>query len=177
MKALYTSTLLTLALGLGACTSEYPLVEGYPLTYQKKFWVVQHWDGIATHVAQRLASALSPVRSTGQPVVLYVEKPSPPTEFNEAFHTLLITHLLAQGFGISEDPGAGLPVKYEVQVVTHNLPDLPPPDHEVIVTTSVMTGNRYLTRTSDIYYITEYDIDHYLAQTGPTTRIMEVVGP
>ena len=177
MKAHYMFLLLTLTLGLGACAPQYPLVEDYPAAYQKKLWVVQHWNGIAAQVAERLASAITPLRPPNQPVVVYVERPKPVTEFDQAFHELLITQLLGHGLGVSEDPRhAGLLVRYNVQTVAHNLPHPPPPDDEVLVNTSVLLGNHYLVRTSDIYYITDYDIDQYLAQ-APSTRVMEVVGP
>jgi hypothetical protein len=53
------------------------------------------------------------------------------------------------------------------------------PNNEIIVTTSVMSGDRYVARVRDIYYISDNNVGQYVAR-GPnpvTTRIMEVVGP
>ncbi len=52
------------------------------------------------------------------------------------------------------------------------------PNSEIIVTTSVMSGDRYVARLRDIYYVSDNNIDQYIAK-GPapvTTRMMEVVG-
>lgn len=50
------------------------------------------------------------------------------------------------------------------------------PDNEIIVTTSVMSGDRYLVRISDIYYVNDNNRDQYIAKAAPPTRLMEVVG-
>jgi hypothetical protein len=47
-----------------------------------------------------------------------------------------------------------------------------------IVTTSVMSGDRYVSRVRDIYYVSDNNVDQYIAK-GPapvTTRMVEVVG-
>ncbi len=174
MKALYTSLIVAFSVGLGACASQVPSVEKRPPSMERKMWVAQHWEEIADHVAQRLATALAASHSPEKPLVLYVKKPQSTSTFSSALHDLLITHLLGQGFGVSDDPSEGLPVEYDVQVITHNVPQ-PPPDTEVLITTSVLSGDRYLARVSDIYYVPNYNLGQYLAQAP--TMLMEVVGP
>lgn len=51
------------------------------------------------------------------------------------------------------------------------------PHSEVIVNTSVTNRDRFVTRTRDIYYISDNNIGQYLAQTPPSYRRMGVVGP
>jgi hypothetical protein len=174
MKALYTSLIVAFSVGLGACAAQVPSVEQRPLSVERKMWLAQHWEEIADQVTQRLATVLAASHSPEKPLVLYVKKPQAASTFNSALHDLLITHLLGQGFGVSDDPSEGLPVAYDVQVITHNVPQ-PPPDTEVLITTSVLSGDRYLARVSDIYFIPNYNLAQYLAQ-APTVA-MEVVGP
>ncbi len=53
------------------------------------------------------------------------------------------------------------------------------PNNEIIFTTSVMSGERYVARVRDIYYISDNNVGQYIAR-GPdpaTTSIVEVVGP
>lgn len=175
MKVLYAYLLLVVLLGLGACASQTPVAQPYPVTYQKKMQAAQHWDMVAADVASRLRSAIASTDSAGRTVVLSVQKPKTNTAFNQAFHDLLITRLIEQGFSVSSSPSAGLPVTYEVQVI----PNYDTPDTEVLITTSLMSGDRYLARINDIYYISNDNSDQYryLARaTGPATRRMEVVG-
>jgi hypothetical protein len=131
---------------------------------------------------------------------------------------------MERGFSITENPASGLPLTYDVQVVSHNdrgfirpMPGMftalassvfvlrsiadesstaawmagavgmdvvtgyitDNPNNEIIVTTSVMSGDRYVARVRDIYYISDNNVGQYVAR-GPdpvTTRIVEVVGP
>lgn len=222
MKISY-APLLILCLGLGACMSQVPVATTYPVTYQKKMQAAQHWDILAADVANRLRDSLIGPDGQGRPVALYVQQPRYDSEFGVAFHSLLVTHLLEQGFRMSENPAAGLPVTYDIQVVTHKdrgfirpmpgvftaltgsvlvLRDMADhdataatmlgavgldvatgfvtdnPDSELIVTTSVMSGDRYVARISDIYYISDNNVDQYYAKAPPpvTTRMVEVVG-
>jgi len=224
MKISY-APLAILCLGLGACMSQVPVATTYPVTYQKKMQAAQHWDILTADIAQRLRDNLvGSGESPGRPVSLYVQQPRYSSEFGIAFHNLLVTHLLEQGFAMSEGPSGGLPVNYDIQVVTHKdrgfirptpglftaltgtvlvLRDVADthsgaaagmlgavaldvatgyitdtPNSEIIVNTSVMNGDRYVTRLRDIYYVSDNNVDQYIAK-GPapvTTRMMEVVG-
>jgi hypothetical protein len=224
MKILY-APLVILCLGLGACMSQVPVPTTYPVTFQKKMQAAHHWDVLATDVANRLHDTLIGTgEQQGRPVSLYVQQPRYNSEFGSAFHNLLITHLLERGFFMSESPMEGLPVSYDIQVVTHNDRGFirPPPgfftaltssvlvlrsvgdnnpatatmlgavgldvatgfltdqpSSEIIVTTSVMNGDRYVARLRDIYYVSDNNVSQYVAaKPAPvTTRMMEIVGP
>lgn len=224
MKISY-APLVILCLGLGACVSQIPVATTYPVSFQKKMQAAEHWDILASDVANRLHDNLiGSGQQQGRPVSLYVQQPRYNSTFGEAFHNLLITHLLERGFLVSENPANGLPLNYDIQVVTHKdrgfirpMPGLftalagsvyvlrsvaddsstaavmlgavgldvvtgyitDNPNSEIIVTTSVMSGDRYVARLRDIYYISDNNVGQYIA-SGPapvTTRIMEVVGP
>lgn len=126
MKALYTLPILMVFLGIGACASHVPVPTNYPQTYQQRMLTAHHWNVLADTVAQRLADALIGANPTGETVVLNVQGARCCTTFNQAFHDLLMTHLLQKGFGVTVDPNAGLPVKYQVQVITHEAKGLAP---------------------------------------------------
>ena len=223
MKISY-APLVILCLGLGACASQVPVATTYPVSFQRKMQAAEHWDILTAHVANRLQdSVVGSGPQQGRPVALYVEQPRYNSEFGIAFHNLLITHLLERGFLVSENPGGGYAVSYDVQVVTHKdrgfirpTPGLftaltgsvlvldataqsnpataammgavgldvatgfivDQPNSEIIVTTSVMSGDRYVTRLRDIYYVSDNNVGQYIAKGPPpvTTRIMEVVG-
>jgi hypothetical protein len=227
MKVLYSLFVFVLFFGLWACTSQVPVPQSYPLTYQQKMITAHHWDVLADTVAQRLHDAMASTHPTGETLVLNVQGPRCCTVFNQAFHDLLMTHLLQKGFGITTNPNEGLPIKYQVQLITHEfgptstsaesmtsqgsyaaaVPSPSPGDgfnnrssfyyqdmtsnnvgpsllvlntpntiSEVIVTTSLMNGERFVTRMSDIYYVSDDNRDEY-AVTAPTpTRLMEVTG-
>lgn len=221
MKILHAA-LVVLCLGLSACMSQVPMATTYPITFQKKMQAAQHWDILTADVANRLSGALIGGEA-GRPVALYVQQPKYDSHFGTAFHNLLITHLMERGFSITENPAEGLPVTYDVQVVSHSdrgfirpMPGLftalassvfvlrevadssstaawmlgavgvdvasgfitDNPNNEIIVTTSVMNGDRYVARVRDIYYISDTNVQQYIAAGPPpvTTRIMEVVG-
>ena len=224
MKISY-APLAILCLGLGACMSQVPVATTYPVNFQKKMQAAHHWDVLTADVAKRLrGNLIGSGEPQGRPVALNVQQPRYNSQFGIAFHNLLVTHLLEQGFVMSENPSAGLPVSYDIQVVTHKdrgfirpapglftaltgtvlvLRDVSDthspaaatmlgavaldvasgfvtdtPNSEIIVTTSVMNGDRYVSRLRDIYYISDNNVDQYIAK-GPdpvTTRMVEVVG-
>lgn len=215
--------LATLCLGLGACMSQVPVATTYPVTFQKKMQAAQHWDILTEDVANRLYGSL--IGGSGRSVTLHVQQPKYDSGFGEAFHNLLITHLMERGFSITDNPATGLPLTYDVQVVSHNdrgfirpMPGMftalagsvlvlrevashhtpaaawalgavgadiatgfitDQPNNEIIVTTSVKSGDRYVARLRDIYYISDNNVGQYIASGPPpvTTRMMEVVGP
>ncbi len=223
MKVVRSFSLIIFSLWLVGCASQVPVAMTYPLTTQKKMQAAHHWDVLAADVAQRLQTSLSSLDNGGQPVVLHIEKPQYSSVFGYAFHQLLATQLMAHGFGVSENPAEGLPLRCNLQLITHknrgfirpapgiftglaagvgvirNLAESSTPeagillgtlaadvgagyitggtpDNEVIVTTSVMSGDRYITRMSDIYYISDNNFRQYIAKVPGPTRFIEVVG-
>lgn len=50
------------------------------------------------------------------------------------------------------------------------------PTHtEVILTTTIMQGDRYLARNTDVYYVEDSDATLFQAIRGPVTREFQVV--
>jgi len=186
MKILY-APLVILCLGLGACTSPIPVKTNHPLTYQRELLAVHHWDVMAANVANWLQSLLiGPVDEQTQaqaqdvrPVALNVQRPTYSSEADDIFHDLLITQLVNRGFIIGTGPLHGFLVSYDIQAVTQPWMLAKNDDSEVVINASVMSGDRYVGRFSDIYYIPHENKSLYIAR-GPapvTTRMMEIVGP
>lgn len=186
MKILY-APLVVLCLGLGACTSSIPVKTNHPLTYQRELLAVHHWDVMAADVANWLQNLLiGPIDERNQtqaqevrPVALNVQQPRYGSEASDVFHDLLVTQLVNRGFIISAGPSHGFLVSYDIQAVTQPWLLAKTDDSEVVINASVMSGDRYVGRFSDIYYIPHINKNLYIAR-GPapvTTRLMEIVGP
>ena len=165
-----------LSVALAGCVAPIPPVEYYPVTSQHKMLVSQNWNSVADDVAQRLSDALGSTGAAGQPLVLYVKSPRPDSSFGNVFSQLLKTRLLEKGFGVSLDRSVGLPLNYDITLVNHQIDIDDAPHTEVMVTTSVVSGNRYLTRISDVYYINDPDSGQYVAKARYPTELVEVVG-
>lgn len=176
MKFHYKLLSAIFALGTVGCALQVPTVEPWPPMSTYKLQAAQQWDEIARQVAERLAAGLRTMRRDNQPLVFYIEKPPCQSGFTCVFHQLLTTQLLAQGFGVTTDPNAGLPLTYSTQIVPHRT-YFQPPYTEVVLNVSVLSGDRYLSRMSDIFYVANYDAPHFVVQTTPPLRRMEVVGP
>lgn len=167
MKISHIPLVTLIGFGLVGC-APMPMTGYFPTTPQNIVVSAQQWDILATTTAERLAAVLLTSKTKQQPV-LYVSHPKESSEFLNAFNTLLMTRLLERGFGVTENPSAGVPVAAQVQVVVLN--------DEIILTTSVTNGERYVTRLSDVYYIDNTKLGQYVAQVPAATKIMEVVGP
>lgn len=186
MKILY-APIVILCLGLGACTSSIPVKTNHPLTYQRELLAVHHWDVMAADVANWMRNLLiGPIdeRSQAQaqevrPVALSVQQARYGSEAGDVFHDLLVTQLVNRGFIISTGPSHGFLVNYDIQAVTQPWMLAKTDDSEVVINASVMSGDRYVGRFSNIYYIPHENKSLYIAR-GPapvTTRMMEIVGP
>ncbi len=177
MRVLYPP-LIILSLGLASCASQSPDGIGWVPPSQRTVQSAEQWNGIAADIAQSLQTALVSPESTQWPV-LYVESPAS-SIFNSTFHQLLKTQLMEKGFSISTDPRSGMPVRYNVQLITHNefvSPNLVvDPSREIIINVSVKSGDRFVTRVSNIYTVSHYDHSLFLTQVAVPRR-MEVVGP
>lgn len=185
MKIL-SAPLVILCLGLGACTSSIPVKTNHPLTYQRELLAVHHWDVMAADVANWLQGLLigtrdeqSQSQADARPVALHVQQPRYGSEASDVFHELLVTQLANRGFIVGMSPSQGLLVSYDIQAVTQPWMLAEANDSEVVINASVMSGDRYVGRFSDIYYIPHENKSLYIAR-GPapvTTRMMEIVGP
>lgn len=179
MKAL-SASLVALTIGLAGCTTEIPVTTSFPRMSQLQMQGAMHWDAVAADVATRLADALNPDRD--QRVVLYVEPEVPGSAFSRTFHELLETELLQSGFGITQNRGQGLPLTYKVQLLSYADRGTPPmgrgsyADNEVVITAAITSGDRYITRISDVYYVNDNNTRHYAAVFVPSSRLIEVVG-
>ena len=185
MKALATTvTALSLSLLVG-CASEIPLPTAYEKSYQPKMWAAHHWNVLAADVAERLATALHSAGEMDQPHVLYIAKPGVGSTFNGAFHDLLTTQLMQQGFGVTLVPSeSNLVVQYDVKSggladknIETGYTEVEAPDKDILVNVSVLRGTRYVTRISEIFYVDKKTSGEYLAAPPlPPTRLVEVVG-
>ncbi|MDX1605296.1 MAG: hypothetical protein R3202_03830 [Candidatus Competibacterales bacterium] len=160
-----------------------PIPTAYERSYQPKMWAAHHWNVLAADVAERLNVALSDLEPS-QTLVLHVHRGSS-TVFTGAFHELLETQLMQQGFGVTRTPaGADLMVEYTVNYagradkkVESGYTEVEPPDNDIVVNVSVLQGSRYITRISEIFYIDKTVRDEYMGKPKlPPTRLVEVVG-
>jgi len=178
--------LICLSLGLVGCASQVPVPTRYPSTTQPKLLAAQHWQGLAADMANRLRLALGSLQTGEGPIVLYVEPSPSPSLFSVAFHDLLVTELMQSGFGINRVPSEdALTVQYSVlpageadfDVRGFNS-EIHAIDSDVIFNLAVLSGTRYVTRVSEVFYVHADDLDEYIAMgTYVPTRIMGVVGP
>ena len=212
--------------------NETPVASNFQTTTQHKLQAGQHWLAISDDTGRWILGALKKNSACnakdGKCALLYVEPPTPVTEFSRAFHSQLITTLVNQQVTVSKNSGTGLTVNIDVQPVlfTANRPqyryagtpvelapgiwairdvttttppnatDVPPtvdtlhwfrsefaagqtPRAEVLVTTSIGDQNRYLARTTAVYYVADTDISLYdreicslfeLCPTEPTKK-------
>ena len=144
---------------------------------------VSQWNVLANHVADRISKEL--LRQHYLHVSVYVRPgcgncgPDETFPFDEGFNDLLTTQLVNFGITTVTAPEkADLTVTYEVQTVYH------PSDYrkwnwlataidavrvnyqskehyEVVITTSIVDGKRYVMRSSDIYYLDNANFWHY----------------
>lgn len=186
MKTVKLSALV-LALGLAAgCASEVPIPTAYERSYQPKMWAAHHWNVLAADVAERLSLSLAGLEPD-RPLVLHVE-PGDPSVFGRAFHELLETQLMQQGFGVTRTSSdADLMVEYGVTYagradfdVESGYSRISPPDNDLVVNVWVARGNRYITRISEIFYVDSTIRQEFFPPPPPApvppTRLVEVVG-
>lgn len=193
---------------------ETPVASNFQKTSQYKLQAGQHWLAIADDTGRWILGALKKNRAcprrSDKCATLYVEPPTPVTEFSRAFHSQLITTLVNQQVAVSKTTDAALTVNIDVQPVlfTANRPQyryagtpvelapgiwairdvttttppnttgVPPkvdalhwfrsefaagqtPRAEVLITTSISDQNRYLARTTAVYYVADSDFSLY----------------
>ena len=170
---------------LTACATEVPIPTAYEKSYQPKMWAAHHWNVLAADVAERLATALTGLAPPDQRLVLHVRQSSAPTVFNTTFHELLSTQLMQQGFGVTRNPlEADLDVEFNVNYagmadkpVNSGYTEIEPVDNDLVVNVAVLSGDRYLTRISEIFYVDQSLGEEFAGGPQlPPTRLVEVVG-
>ena len=216
------AVLIILLLFFTSC-SRIPQPASYAFSEQQKMQATDHWDVLASDVANQINNQL--IISDYIDSSVYVKttcgtdatpcKQEETTPFNEAFRDLLITRLVNFGVPTSiEKKVADIEVNYKVQVVYHastrytlapgtltalttmvsvfrdasstvkllalaaglDIANATSPGnghYEVIITTSMVTDEKYLFRTSDIYYINDPDFWQY--QNAPTGKTIQMV--
>jgi hypothetical protein len=182
-KVSTTITLIVLSLGLISCANQVPAPSAYEASYQPKMMAAQHWNLLATSVAQRLQAALSGLNGEDK-LVMHVQRSPNATVFNSAFHDMLETQLMQHGFGVTRNPGsASLRVEYDVKYagnadfdINTGYADVTGGDDDIVVTVSVLNDGRYIARITEIFYIDEASAAEYLAANPAPSRLIEVVG-
>ncbi|CUA81998.1 hypothetical protein Ga0061063_0846 [Gulbenkiania indica] len=172
----------SMAIALTGCAYQAtPLKVMPPVAMQQPAAPDPHWDGLAEKVARHVQAGLAV--APDQPVTVRAENSSP---FSRALLSMLKTHLLALGVPVSEGP-ALMEVRLETQVLPYHGKTAAYPRNgsgegvkdgtEVLVNTSLTQGGRYLSRTSDLYYIEGADAALYLPAAPVYGKTIQVVGP
>ena len=160
-----------------AMQPQVPIPINHAISYQEELRASRHWDLLAADVAEQIKASIA---STGNRTV-YVDDPAARTDFNRAFQNLLVTQLLNKGLNVSSSRANAVSVSFDTQLVVHRSAAYagPAPQTEVIVTTSLSDGPRFLTRRTSIYYIPAPDAALFLpgfAASVPRLRDMRITG-
>jgi len=167
--------------------SAAPLPTNHPTSLQREVQAVQHWQMLAANIALATRAMLDAEPDTlGHP--FSVVPPQPASEFSAAFHELLVTELHKAGVRVVAPPAHGTSIGYAIRLVEFGQgrrtdypfyatnDSLPPelavtdqseisdrnvPRHELLVTTSILRGDTYWLRRSDIHYLRDEDADLY----------------
>ncbi len=171
---------------LAGCAPQVPVPTAFQKSYQPKVWAAQHWNVLAANMAARLKASVADLQPQNQPFVVYVKRPHPPTVFSETFYQLLKTQLMQQGFGLATAPRradleADINIDYAglaSKDISTAYTKITKNDKSMAVTVSLLHGDRYLTRVSDVFYIDHSISDEYLGGPSvPPTRLVKLVGP
>jgi hypothetical protein len=128
MKAVYGFLVF-----LVGCT-QVPRPSTYPYSFQQKMQAADHWQVLASQVAEEVVAVLKsepsflmePVyvrsddRTNSINAPCYDRTPFKDTTFAQAFHSLLITELTNQGISIVDDRDNRFQICWTIQPVVHN---------------------------------------------------------
>jgi hypothetical protein len=106
---------------LAGCASAPPppIHEPYPEAVQNKAMVAQHWGAIAADVAAQTKRNQAD-KDFLQERPLYVA-PASTLPFDQAFTNFMITALVEAGLPVSMQPEGAVEIRYETQLIRHNL--------------------------------------------------------
>lgn len=168
-----TALCLAVAALAGCNSSAIPLSKNFEQTSQYKVRSAQHWNSLSADAADRTVQTLESIGVT-QASPFYVALPENPSKFDLAFRDMITTDLVERGAAVQSQPqGSQFYVVYNAQVVPHksnlNLENVPPPDRnhspqtgtELVLTTSVINQGRFVSRTTDVYYLENIDAGLY----------------
>jgi len=152
-----------LSAALSGCVSHLPKVEQFPQTSQKKVLAAGQWQLMAHDIAAN-TSALMDRAGLGSSTTLYVWAPSNSSPFDCAFRDMLMTELVKNGKSLVTTPEmASAIVRYQVRVIRHRSDRRAhtshnyPTHNEVVLTTMVTSGDHYLARETEVYYLEDED--------------------
>jgi len=164
-----------------------PLPTNHPTALQREVQAVQHWQLLAASIALATRSMLDAEPETlNHPFSVVPSQPS--SEFSRAFHELLVTELHKAGVRVAAPPAGGTAIRYVIRLIEFGdgrrtdypfyatndslppelgvtdqseLSDRSVPRHELLVTTSILRGDGYWLRRSDIHYLRSEDAELY----------------
>jgi hypothetical protein len=123
----------------------------------------RHWSDIAHDVAGRIGERFNRIDGTrGLPI--QVASAAPDSAFAQAFNDFLITELVNRGLLVTTSAQDGFRLDHHVQLVRGAA------QPEAIVTSTIYHNDRYLVRTSDVYYVDEATA--YIAAPSPNGAAM-----
>lgn len=136
------------------------------------------WQDAATDHARDLVDTLRRIGQAGRTVALRAEQ-QPATEFDRAYHELLITRLVAEGLRVVQGAPADLDLSYRMQLVV--FPGAPAgASHELLLNTSVRQGPALLARRSEAYSLRDPDATLFRSAAvlppPPPARTLPVLG-
>jgi len=98
----------------GCGSAPIPLAKNFPLTEQHKVRSAGHWELVARDVVTQTRAMVG-----GADAPMYVALPQGASAFDRGFREFLITGLVQSGASVHDQPGVGLEVSYNAQVVRH----------------------------------------------------------
>ncbi len=172
MKALSSGA--AIALVATACATPFapaPLAVNFESSTQHKLQAAAHWNVIAADVAARL-SARVPANTP-----LFVNRHADASAFERAFTAQILTALIEAGHPVMRTPEGALRVGVDTQALLDSeFARGATPSMEIIVTTSVTDGNRYVARNTSVYYVEDADQRLYHAPVQAPTKTFQIVG-
>lgn len=103
--------------GLSACASPVPVAKTYPMTFQQKMQSAHHWDVLAKHVADDMATWLPSSGAAGRALVIRASGEG--SAFGRGFDGFLTTRLHERGFAIATEGFDGYRIEHQAQVIHH----------------------------------------------------------
>jgi len=111
------SCLLGILFGISACTQvPYPVT--YPFAKQEKMQAAQHWDVLATDVAEQIKIARNKNNHVRHMPVFI--QPVDQTPFGKIFHSLLTSRLVQKGVAVSPYENDALNLEYGARILQHS---------------------------------------------------------
>lgn len=124
------------------------------------------WGELARDAAHLLSQRASQVPEIGNRLI-FVPEPKAPTQFALALRQFLQSDLTQMGLTVAQRrEDATLVFDYDVQAVT------PVAGMQVIVTTALGNGNRFLFRNTDVYLVNQSDVKLYDASMLPQPPVL-----